>query len=184
MRESPLTDYEEALLARARALVPAPPPLPWKRAVPFFTGGIVAAGWDNADHVVLISHEGYSVTDPLTGDRLVRDRDAERTFAAMSPDNLSFTIPESNERIAIFGLWGGDGNHMTSDGWQLDVIYPWWPRVDVLIRGPRSGPARDYLDSVTLIDGLSHTTWRGCGFSPSEQHFMLLESDGPKVYTR
>jgi hypothetical protein len=133
---------------------------------------------------VLISHDGYSVTDPLTGERLVRNRDSVRTFAALASDHLSFTLPDSGESIAVFGLWGGDGSHVTADGWALEVIYPWWPNVDVLLRRPRSGPVGGYFEGSSLIEGLGTVTWLGCGFSPSGRCFMLLGSDGPKIYVR
>src|SRR5438132_5674509 len=116
MRQSPLTDHEETLLVQARALVPGPPPPPWRAALPFLVDGFVAGSWDSADHIVLITHDGYSVTDPLTGECLVRNRDAGLAFAAVAPDHLSFTIPDSGVRIAIFRIWGGDGNHVTPDG--------------------------------------------------------------------
>ncbi len=184
MRPSPLSEYQEQLLAHARAMSPGPPPPPWA-AIPFLqAGGVLAGGWTQSDQVVLISSDGYSVSSPRTGERLVRDRDDARTMAALAPDNLSFLIPATGERISVFGVWGGDGSHSTADGWAVDVIYPWWPEADVLLWPPRGIGSRGYLDGASLLDGVGGATWRGCGFSPSGDCLMLLTSDGAHVYVR
>lgn len=183
-RLSPLTPFQEALRAEARALEPGPPPPPWIAAPPIIAGGILAGGWTSDGHIVLVSWEGYSVIDPATGARVIRQRDSEATFAALTPDHLTFVEPETGEHVRVFGVWGGDGAHVTSDGWALEVIYPWWPEVDVLLRPPRGPGAHGYLDGAYLLDGLVGATWRGCGFAPSGNRFMLLASDGATVYIR
>ena len=183
-RSSPLASFQQALLAEARALTPGPPPPPWTAAPHVVAGGILAGGWTSDGHIVLISSAGYSVIDPTTGARVIRNRDPETTFAAFAPDPLTFVEPETGEHVRVFGVWGGDGVHVTSDGWELEVIYPWWPEVDVLLRPPRGPGMHGFLEGAYLLDGLVGVTWRGCGFAPSGDCFMLLASDGPIVYLR
>ncbi len=184
MRTSPLTEYQRALLEQARAIVPGPPPPPWETGVAVFAGGALAAGWTHDEHIVVISTNGYSVSNPATGERLVRDRDEQRMYTFLSPDNLSFALPDTDEQVRIFGVWGGDGSHVTSDGWNVEAIYPWWPEVDVVIWPPRGPGGAGYFDGAYLLDLAGIGTWRGCGFSPSGKYLMLLDSAGAQVYYR
>lgn len=105
-RSSPLDTVQQALLDTARALTPGPPPLPWTAAPPVFVGGILAGGWTNDEHIVLISGDGYSVIEPTTGVSVCRHRDRNTAFAALSSDNLTFMEPETGELVRVFGVWG------------------------------------------------------------------------------
>jgi hypothetical protein len=80
LSKSPLTEYERVLLERARAMVADEPPRPWGNRITLSAAGVVAGGWDDSESVVLISHEGYSISNPRSGLRLVRNRDAELTL--------------------------------------------------------------------------------------------------------
>ncbi len=152
--KSPLTDHEKDLLERARAMAADEPPHPWGKRIIISAAGVAAGGWDGAENVVLISHEGDSTSDPRSGIRLMRNRDAELTFSSISADRLSFNIPDSDTQMKIFGLWGGDGTHVTDDGWNLEVIYPWWPKASAIIRTPFIiGSGRhDYLARAHMIN--------------------------------
>jgi len=88
---------------------------------------VVAAGWTRGSQLLLVSAAGYSLSDPATGARLIRERDEEVAWAALSPETLSFTEPRTGERMGVFGVWGGDGVHVSADGWEVEPIYPWWP---------------------------------------------------------
>ena len=36
----------------------------------------------------------------------------------------------------MFGICGGDGIHTTEDGWEAEVVPPWWPCSEVVLRTP------------------------------------------------
>jgi len=180
-----VTEEYEALLVEVRALRPGPPPAPWTLRPFLHAGGVVAAGWTRGSQLLLVSASGYSLSDPATGARLIRERDEEVAWAALSPETLSFTEPRTGERVGVFGVWGGDGVHVSADGWAVEPIYPWWPEVDVLLRPPHRGGARGYLEGAARLEHTrGGTTWRGCGFSPSGAHLVLVWSDGAQLYVR
>lgn len=180
---SPLDPYQQGLLSQARSLLPEPPPGPWRAGVNIHAGGIVAAGWDE-DRIVLLSHSGYSMIHPSTGERLARDRDRDATWTALAQDRLSFTIPATSKKIPVFGIWGGDGCHVTADGWRVEVIYPWWPLPAVILGAPIGPGANGPLEGATLLDGVDGGGWICCGFSPSGSHLMIVESAGPLIVSR
>src|SRR5579862_7661418 len=128
MELDPRDAADRRVLVRAQALVPGDPPPPWRCSAVIPAAGGYAAGWDEEENVVLISADGYSVTTAQAGERLVRDRDASRTYAALAARSLHFTLPHTGSTIDIFGLVSGDGIHFTPDGWALAVKYPWYPR--------------------------------------------------------
>jgi hypothetical protein len=186
MPHSPLLPSEERVLAEARALVPGEPPPPWRRGHFVLAGGVQVGGWTRDNFVVIVSFSGYSVTDPDTGKRLIRDRDEAATQVALTPDGLGFRLPTTNEGVPVFGIYGGDGSHITNDGWGVERICPWWPRENVIMRTPfvpESGQ-HGYLDRAHLLEVRLASTWLRCGFSSSERHLLILGSDGAEIYSR
>lgn len=183
---SPLNDYQVEMLKLARNLHPAEPPLPWGRRVIIPAAGVLAAGWDKSENMLLISVDGYSLSDSSTGERLVRDRDSERTYAALVSNDLRFENPETHELIDIFGVNGGDGIHRTEDQWTLQKIYPWWPKEAVIIKSPFiPGSGKHHLlDDAYLIKLVRIDGWLKCGFSPSGKHFAVVGSGGAEVFSR
>ncbi|KOP67460.1 hypothetical protein AMS62_21095 [Bacillus sp. FJAT-18019] len=177
------TKFEIDLLHQAQAKEPAKPPHPWIHEVIIPAGGCIACGWDAEENLVLISSSGYSITQPLTGNRIYRDQDPNISDTHMSADSLSFRIPHSGQDIPIFGFESGDGIHMTNDGWMLEVIYPWWPRASVAL-DQLFVPGYEYLQQAVMID-LNRLDGRiKCGFSPSGRHFVILGSGGALIYSR
>ena len=101
------------------------PSFPWGNRVVISAAGIVASGWTKENKVFLYSSDGYSVSDPLSGQQEIRNYDEDNLASKnFSHDNLEFTIGELSETIKIFGLNGGDGNHLTSDFWNLNSFHP------------------------------------------------------------
>lgn len=181
-----LNAVEQRILEQARTMPLEEPPPPWIRASAVPVGGVLAGGWAQQDRLVLISPDGYSVTDPGTGRRLLRDHDAAQTYAARSGNNLTFVMPGVGERVPVFGVWGGDGVHVTDDGWEADVIAPWWPRQDTIIRTPFIPGSRlhGYLDRAHLLRLQLLDGWLKCGFSPSGMHLLILGSGGAEIFSR
>lgn len=184
--QSPLTSYQQDILKQARAMKPGEPPHPWGNRLIVPAAGVLAGGWDKNDNIILISSDGYSLTNPASGERLIRNRDSEITFKSISSGYLDFKIPDNGEEIRIFGLNAGDGTHITQDGWILEVIYPWWPLDVVIIKTPfvvGSG-LHAYLDRAHMIKLLRLDGWLKCGFSPSDKYFVVLGSGGAEIFSR
>lgn len=101
------------------------PSLPWKNRIVISASGVIASGWTNDDEVFLISSTGYTVANPITGEIKIRNYDEDDdAMNQFSKDNLEFTIKELEQTIKVFGLRGGNGNHLTSDFWNLDSFTP------------------------------------------------------------
>lgn len=185
--QSPLNDYQEQILLQAREMRADEPPAPWGKRIVIPAAGVFAGGWDKENNLVLLSGEGYSVSDPLNGHRLIRDRDAESMYRAVTDDYLRFLMPHNGEEILLFGLNGGDGSHVTEDGWGLKSIHPWWPNDEVILKTPfvLGSGLHGYLDRAYRISltRLENTELR-CGFSPSGKHFAIVASAGAEVFSR
>ncbi len=187
MPSSPLLPEELELLDRARQLVPHPLPSPWSRRTNIPASGIVAGGWNMDEQVLLVSADGYSLTDPHSGKQLARNRDPQLATAALSITTLTFTSGQGSVPIPVFGANGGDGIHAAPDGWRLETIAPWWPQEAILLREPHaqgSGPQR-YFNGAHLLDlsGLDPVDLK-CGFSPSGLHILVLCFSGAVVFSR
>src|SRR5260221_2037802 len=98
-----LTPHARRLRAEALALVPGDPPAPWSAGVYLHAGGVFATGWDIAERVLLVSHDGYSLSDPRTSERLMRNRDPAAGYACLSETRLTFTLPTTGESVPVLG---------------------------------------------------------------------------------
>lgn len=163
------------------------PILPWSNRVVISAAGIIASGWTKDNKVFLYSSDGYSITDPTNGQREIRnyaeDNSAKDKF---SMDNLEFTINELSETIKIFGLNGGDGNHSTSDFWNLDSFHPSLGHQIVGIQNMKTYKKEpEYWRNFDLISllRLEYTTLK-YGFSPNEKHFGIFGSAGAEIFSR
>jgi hypothetical protein len=182
-----LTEHERAILRDALSLEESSPPHPWRRAAFLAGGGLIAAGWDMAENVLLVSHSGFSVATP-SGLQLVRDRDTERAYKALSTDSLTFEVPGHNQTVRVFGTNGGDGSHVAADGWSVEVVQPQWPRARVILRPP-AGPGagqRSYFEGATRLglEGLDLHDWLRTGFSPSGTNLLVVSSSGCIIFSR
>jgi hypothetical protein len=176
---------EIQMLQAARSLEAGSAPPPWVGPTVIPGAGITAGGWDADENVLLISPDGYSLTEPMSGTRLGRDRSFASVRDGLSADRLRFKLPGQHD-VPIFGIWGGDGIHTTDDGWRLQIIHPWWPRDHVVIWSPVSRVRSDnYFEGAHLLALHSLEDVRlKCGFAPSGRRFMILGSSGAEVYTR
>jgi hypothetical protein len=184
---SPLSSGEIELLSQTRALKPGLPPAPWKDRTIISASGVLAGGWDISENILLISTDGYSVSNPKTGEVMVRNRDYARTFASILPGYLQFKIPDTEEEIIdIFGINAGDGIHRTEDGWILRKVYPWWPQEAVLIKSPfvPDSGRHNLLDDAYIVSLERLTGWLRCGFSSSGKYFAIIGSAGAEIFSR
>jgi len=163
------------------------PSSPWTKLNVIPAAGVVAGGWSNDNKVFLYSSDGYSVSNPQTGEIEIRnwnqDSEAEGNF---SKDNLEFTIDELGQTIKVFGLRGGNGNHLTSDSWTLESFHPSLTDQIIGIRNLRDKTGNtDYwrifqLVKLTRLEYFALTY----GFSPNEKHFGIFGSGGVEIFTR
>lgn len=176
-------DYRQKLREEALSLPPETP-APWTLSAYIHAGGVIAAGWDSQENVILVSHDGYSVCDPRTGERLIRDPDPEMGYGGLSETGLEYSVPATGETRPVFGIFGGGGILVSPrDHWELEIIAPDWPDEMVILREPGPG-GRDYLEGAHRLDlGLAGTL-RGCGFAPSGRQFIVVASDGAVVFRR
>ncbi len=179
------TDFELKLLNKAKTMVPGLPPLPWSKRVYIRGAGIIAGGWDKDDNFFLISDYAYSINNPLNGEVSDVIYDYQIVSKNLSNDYLRFKKPSSNEVINIFGLNSGDGIHINNDGWNIEVIYPWWPRASVIINNvfENNASSREYLDKTYMIDIKELDGWIKCGFSNSGNKFAILGSGGAVIFS-
>src|SRR5690242_12963462 len=126
-----LTDYQRQLRQRLLNAPVVPAPSPWRRPDSVYgivaVGGLVGVGFavhpdTGADVLMVVSHDGHGLVDPLTYEKLARNPnpDPERSM----PDNADLTCPGlgpvAGMEIRIAGLFGGGLNATTADGWGLD----------------------------------------------------------------
>src|SRR5262245_58853333 len=74
----------QQLRAEALALVLGNPPAPWSAGVYVYADEVIAAGWDAAERVLLVSHDGYSLSDSQTDERLMSDRGSAVGYSGLS----------------------------------------------------------------------------------------------------
>lgn len=163
------------------------PQSPWTIKVVIPAAGILASGWTNDNKVFLFSSDGYSISNPLTGEIEIMNDDEDNTaMDKISKDNLEFRIDEINQTIKVFGLRGGNGNHMTSDFWSLDSFHFGFDEQIIGIRNIKEKiNYTDYWKNFELVrlERLEYFTLT-YGFSPNEKHFGIFGSGGAEIFSR
>lgn len=163
------------------------PSPPWTKLVVVSVAGVISGGWTNDNKVFLYSSDGYSVSNPHTGEIEIRNQDKDnKAEGRFSKDNLEFNIDELGQTIKVFGLRGGNGNHLTSDSWTLESFHPSLTDQIVGIRNLRDKASNtEYWKNFQLIKltRLEHFALT-YGFSPNEKHFGIFGSGGVEIFTR
>jgi hypothetical protein len=163
------------------------PSLPWENRIVISAAGVIASGWTLNNKVFLFSSDGYSVSDPMTGEQDIRNYDEDNSaIKKFSEDNLEFTIDEIQQKIKVFGLRGGDGNHCTTDYWDLTSFSPALGEQIIGIGNMKSRQST-YLNwqgyELISLERLEYTSLK-FGFSPNEKHFGIFGSAGAEIFTR
>ena len=163
------------------------PQEPWGNRIVISASGIIAGGWTNDNKVFLLSSDGYSISNPTNGEREIRNRDENNSaMNKFSADNLEFEIEELNQKIKVFGLRGGNGNHITSDNWNLDSFHPGIGEQIVGLRNLKERQTEpEYWKNFKLIklERLENFTLT-YGFSPNEKNFGIFGSGGAEIFSR
>lgn len=79
------------------------------RAIPVAIGGVVAIGFVDEDRVVVGSQSGVGVFDVQTGERVDRMHDEDYNWYQGDSPAIRYSTAA--------GLWGGDLDQSTTDGW-------------------------------------------------------------------
>jgi hypothetical protein len=77
----------------------------------------VAVGFIDEDRVIVGSQSGVGVFDVHMGGRIERTRDEDYTWYQGDPAFIRYPSAEGVRLIRAAGLWGGDLDQSTSDGW-------------------------------------------------------------------
>ncbi|MCF2527351.1 hypothetical protein [Yinghuangia soli] len=191
-----VSDYQAELRERFLGAAVTPPPAPWRPAFGRIAtapiGGLVGVGIaphpkDGRDLVFVTSHQGRGLFDPLVGDRIARDRDADAEL--VYPDDADLTCPGlgvlEGTRIAVAGLQGGGLRTTGVLGWTIDVVAPGWPDDRVLLWHGRLGPYGGTLgeDWWAVYDTRGGGELRAAGFSPSGRTLVVATSSDVAIWT-
>lgn len=87
------------------------------RAIPVAIGGVVAVGFIDENQVIVGSHNGLGVFDVHTGARIERTHDEDYAWYQGDPPLIRYQSGEGVRLIRAAGLWGGDLDESTADGW-------------------------------------------------------------------
>jgi len=104
---------------------------------------------------------------------LVRHRDGTQSYHAVSEDERWFRVPANGERVALFGFWGGEGQHETEEGWRLQLAET----------GPSVRHRQEDAEPFVLQDAFAGT-YRASSFSPSGSFIVLVDSATTQVHVR
>jgi hypothetical protein len=138
-------------------------------AIPVAIGGVVAVGFMDEDRVIVGSHSGVGVFDVRTAERIERTHDDAYNWYQGDPPSIRYPSAEGVRLIRAAGLWGGDLDQSTADGWTCH-------RVDggaVL----RSEGQQDF--KIEDSEG-----YRAMGFSPGGGAFVYATSPTAHLASR
>jgi hypothetical protein len=185
MNHNHLNNYQKKILNKIKRKTPGEPFPPWNRGIINYTAGIILTGWTNRNKLLLVTNDDYFIVDPKDGS-IVLESSIEPGLDFLLNDNLRYWVPEYKEFISVFGPFGGEGNHTTTDGWHLEVIYPFWPNSIVTMKKPRElgkiiAPWEDLM--LISLKYLEYSELH-CGFSPNGDFFVISNSHGAEIFYR
>lgn len=178
----------EDLRARFLAAPVSPPPAPWRpsqRPV-IRAGGLIGAGFathpeTGADLLLVASHNGLGLIDPVTGERLARDDEDMIGW----PDDADLTCPGigpvAGTRVPMAGLLGGGLHRTAGGGWTVHVVAPAWPAERVLLSAD-GNPWHN--DAWWHIHHADVTELRAAGFSPSGSTLIVATTGDVTLWVR
>jgi hypothetical protein len=76
----------------------------------------------NEDRVIVGSHSGIGVFDARTGERVERTLDESYNWYQGDPPFIRYPTAEGVRLIRAAGLWGGDLDQSTADGWTCQRV--------------------------------------------------------------
>ena len=92
------------------------------QAIPVAIGGVVAVGFLDEDRIIVGSHSGVGVFDVHTGARIERTHDENYNWYQGDPPSIKRPSVGGVRLIRAAGLWGGDLDQATTDGWTCHQV--------------------------------------------------------------
>jgi hypothetical protein len=161
------------------------PNLPWKRGAYIGGAGLFACGWTEDNKAFMLFPDYYVIVNPITGEREKMIED-DKLIERLSKDNLEFDLKENNQKIKVFGLRGGNGNHYTTDRWILtEILLDSQEKIFGITdynHFGRSEPIFWKNYDLINLENLEYGQW--CGFSPNEKYFGIFGSGGVEIFDR
>jgi hypothetical protein len=161
------------------------PNLPWKRG-PFIGGaGLFACGWTQDNKIFMLFPDYYVIANAETGERerIIED---DNLLERLSKDNLEFSLDELNQKIKVFGVRGGNGNHYTTDRWSLtEIMQDSQEKIFGIADYKNFGRSEPvFWKNYDLINLKNLEFGQWCGFSPNEKSFAIFGSGGAEIFYR
>ncbi|WP_430787854.1 hypothetical protein [Actinoplanes sp. G11-F43] len=176
------------LVTRFLAAPVMPAPDPWRpsQRPMISTGGLLGVGFaphpeTGRDLLLVASHNGLGLIDPVTGDRLARDDDGMAGWPDRSDLSCPGIGPITGTRVRMAGLLGGGLNRTARSGWTVRVVSPAWPAERVLLTAddnPWTGDAWWHIFHADV------TELRAAGFSPSGSTLIVATTSDVTLWTR
>ncbi|MBO0803472.1 MAG: hypothetical protein J2P25_10425 [Nocardiopsaceae bacterium] len=135
------------------------------RAIRVAIGGVVAVGFLDEDRIIVGSHSGVGVFDVHTGERTERAHDEDYNWYQGDPPFIRRPSADGVRLIPAAGLWGGDLDQVTADGWTCHRV---------------NGGAVLSADGQPDFRIEDSEEYRAQGFSPGGGAFVYATS--PTVY--
>lgn len=114
-------------------------PLPWRRVGTVSVGGLTAVGFsDDSRHLLVESHSGLGVLE-LSSARRVARSEVEPTDDSLTRNGIG---PIDGQLIQMAGLWGGQLDFRSADGWsfrELPSDEPEFPPDGIEVVSPEGG---------------------------------------------
>lgn len=160
------------------------PPSPWQQSSVISVSGLRAVGFDrHSDQLLVVSNQGRSVVDCLSGQKLARDD--EEYFEGEEHLEAEGIGPCAGKLFHMAGLHGGGLPTTTEDRWSLEVLTLDWPTKEVLLFEPGSwlyGSLYSKPDNFSKL--ASESELRACGFSHTGRSLVLATSSDLTIYSR
>lgn len=87
------------------------------QVIPVAVGGVVAVGFIDEERIIVGSHSGVGVFEIQTGERVGRTHDEHYGWYQGDPPRIRYPTPEGVRLVRAAGLWGGELDQVTADGW-------------------------------------------------------------------
>jgi len=178
-----LTDWHSKIVEAVDEAQVNPNPKGWKLVTVFAVGGLHAVGFEeNSENLLVVSSNGQSVFDCLTGIQLYRNRenngyDSQKLKAHRLDD-------ANSSPIRMAGLQGGGLRTLTDDGWSLTLVHSSWPQGRLLLQEPNETlfSQEDFIRGKTVL--AEEYEFRVWGFSWTGQVMIWSNEVDIFVYRR
>jgi hypothetical protein len=174
-----LNNYQKDFLAKIKNLKPTHNFAEWNYIFSNFIERIIAIGWHN-DGLFIITYDGYLNFNPKLC-KFTEKKNLDNVFEYFAPNNLSFSF--NGQVISVYGLFGGNGNCVTKDGWSIEVIAPFWPNSIVKINSPFKNENGDRVYNLLELKLIDYYDLK-VGFSICNNFLVISNGNGFEIYGR